>query len=137
MLAVLDWWRGAPAVWDVRTGRLLRALDPPEEGPHDGYRPKRLSFSPDGELLVLADDMGHLLLYATATGRLLRRWRGHDGAVLALLFSVDGRTLFTGSRDSIRVVVGRNPFGAYDRVAGEGRHLMVRLVDSTVVIDAR
>ena len=44
---------------------------------------------------------------------------------------------FTGSRDSIRVVVGRNPFGAYDRVAGEGRHLMVRLVDSTVVIDAR
>ena len=39
--------------------------------------------------------------------------------------------------DSIRVVVGRNPFGAYDRVAGEGRHLTVRLVDSTVVIDAR
>jgi len=44
---------------------------------------------------------------------------------------------FTGGRDSVRVVVGRNPFGATDPVAAQGRRLTVRLVHGREVIDAR
>jgi hypothetical protein len=49
-----------------------------------------------------------------------------------------GRVVFfTSGRDSIRVAVGRNPFGATDRVSAQGRRLSVRLVNGRVVIDAR
>jgi hypothetical protein len=44
---------------------------------------------------------------------------------------------FTSGNDSIRVVVGRNPFGATDRVTAQGRRLSVRLINGKVIIDAR
>jgi hypothetical protein len=44
---------------------------------------------------------------------------------------------FTTGRDSIRVVVGRNPFGATTRVSAQGRRLLVRMLYREVVIDAR
>jgi hypothetical protein len=44
---------------------------------------------------------------------------------------------FTSSRDSVRVVVGRNPFGETDRVAAQGRRLTVRQENNHVVIDAQ
>jgi cytochrome c len=34
-----------------------------------------------------------------ATGRELARWQGHDGGVTVLLFSKDGRTLYSGGQD--------------------------------------
>lgn len=43
---------------------------------------------------------------------------------------------FTGNRDSIRVVVGRNP-GATDQVTAQGQRLTVRLANGRAVIDAR
>jgi hypothetical protein len=43
---------------------------------------------------------------------------------------------FVSGRDSIRVVVGRNPLGS-DPVTAQGRRLSVRLVNDKVVIDAR
>jgi hypothetical protein len=44
---------------------------------------------------------------------------------------------FTSGRDSIRVVVGRNPFGAIDPVSRVGRRLTVHLANGSVVIDAQ
>ena len=44
---------------------------------------------------------------------------------------------FTLGRDSVRLVVGRNPFGAIAPVTAQGRRLTVRLVNDSVVIDAR
>jgi WD40 repeat protein len=38
-------------------------------------------------------------LWDTTTGRELARWQGHDGGVSALLFSKDGRTLYSGGQD--------------------------------------
>jgi hypothetical protein len=43
---------------------------------------------------------------------------------------------FTSGRDSVRVVVGRNPLGS-DPVRAQGRRLTARLVNGNVVIDAR
>jgi hypothetical protein len=44
---------------------------------------------------------------------------------------------FSGTRDSVHVIVGRNPFGEYDRVAADGRRLTVRQVNGKVVIEAQ
>ena len=44
---------------------------------------------------------------------------------------------FTSGRDSIRVVVGRNPFGSLNQVTAQGRRLSVRLVRDSVVISSR
>ena len=44
---------------------------------------------------------------------------------------------FTAGNDSIRVVVGRNPFGATDRVTAQGRRLSVRLVNGKIAVDTQ
>ena len=44
---------------------------------------------------------------------------------------------FSAGTDSLRVVVGRNPYGALHPVAAQGRRLTVRLVADTVVIDSQ
>jgi len=44
---------------------------------------------------------------------------------------------FTQGEDSIQLVVGRNPFGATDRVSARGQRLSVRLVGPSAVIDSR
>jgi hypothetical protein len=44
---------------------------------------------------------------------------------------------FTSGRDSLRVVVGRNPYGAINPASGQGRRLKVRLVKESVVIYAQ
>jgi hypothetical protein len=44
---------------------------------------------------------------------------------------------FTTGRDSLRVVVGRHPFGAIKPVTAYGRRLTVRQIDDSVVINAR
>jgi len=43
---------------------------------------------------------------------------------------------FTTNRDSVRVVVGWNPFGA-NPIRAEGRRLTVRLIKDSLVIDAK
>jgi hypothetical protein len=44
--------------------------------------------------------------------------------------------LATG-KDSVRVVIGRNPFGANSRVSAQGRRLTARLRHDSVVLEAR
>jgi hypothetical protein len=44
---------------------------------------------------------------------------------------------FSGTGDSLRVVVGRNPYGLINAVTAQGRRLTVRLVRDSIVIDAR
>ena len=62
-------------------------------------------------------------------------------AVAPATYSLDlarGAVLFfTTGTDSLRVVVGRNPYGAIHPVAAQGRRLTVRLVADSVVIDSR
>jgi hypothetical protein len=44
---------------------------------------------------------------------------------------------FVSERDSIRVVIGRNPFGMLGPVSATGHRLTARLVNGAVAIDAR
>ncbi|HEY7154498.1 MAG TPA: hypothetical protein VH575_11110, partial [Gemmataceae bacterium] len=88
---------GAVRLWDVRTGRQLRALEAKEGRVH------ALAFSPDGAMLATAglDDKA-IHLWDPHTGREIRRFasvpdpasaRGLFEGVTSLAFAPDGQTL--------------------------------------------
>src|SRR5262245_22998090 len=54
-------------------------------------------FSPDGRLLLTYGDTP--MLWDVATGRLIRRFLGHQAGITGAAFSHDGRLLVTGSHD--------------------------------------
>jgi hypothetical protein len=56
--------------------------------------------SPDGRLLAWGDGDGGVGLLDLLTGRVLRRFQGHRGAVRSLAFIHDGRVLVSGSEDT-------------------------------------
>jgi WD40 repeat protein len=83
--------REAAMVWDVETGKLLYALPKGEDDTQS------LTWSPDGRLLVTANDEA-ATVWDAATGRLIQKLAG--GARSPAHFSRDGRTLATGARDN-------------------------------------
>ena len=115
--------RSLPAAWPLRAFVT---------SPHD----RTVSFSAvtfGGELVIKVGGSENMpLVRALARGDTLRATTPEQ---YALDLRAGPVAFFTGGRDSLRVVVGRNPFGAYDRVVAEGRHLTVRIVDGKVVIE--
>lgn len=61
-----------------------------------------LAFSPDGLVLAVGEDLraGAIHLLDFATGQPLLSFRGHHSGVVQLVFSPDGRSLFSGGGDS-------------------------------------
>ncbi|HEX3151149.1 MAG TPA: WD40 repeat domain-containing protein [Gemmataceae bacterium] len=64
---------------------------------------RSLSFSPDGALLVSADKQGSVIVWETATSRVVRRWDLPDGIRGPVGFSADGeRVIWSTGDGSIR-----------------------------------
>jgi hypothetical protein len=63
-----------------------------------------LAVSPDGRVLATGGSEGTVGLWELATGKELRKLKGHDGPVLAVAFSADGRRLLSGSRDTTALI---------------------------------
>ena len=88
---------------------------------------------------------GELVLNVAEPGAMARLKRLERGDTLravtpgnyALDLSRGPVVFFTSGRDSIRVVVGRNPFGSINQVTSQGRRLSVRLVRDSIVISSR
>ena len=57
-----------------------------------------VAFSPDGEHIVVASDMG-AWVFDVETGSLVRTFSGHLSEVTCMAFSPDGRRVLTGSED--------------------------------------
>lgn len=87
---------GRLSIWEVETGRELGVIDDPAT-----ELPSQITsatFSPDGELLVIAGDEG-IELRARANGQLQRRLAFFGAEQLA--WSPDGRLLAASGRDSV------------------------------------
>jgi WD40 repeat protein len=85
-------------VWDTRTGQPLTSF--PLGGGKQQFR--RLFFSPDGRQLVhnrFGDEA--LRVLDVQTGRELAVFRGHEGHVVWVGYSGDGRRLASVSQDSV------------------------------------
>jgi WD40 repeat protein/tRNA A-37 threonylcarbamoyl transferase component Bud32 len=80
-------------VWDVATGRAVKALRG-HEGGISG-----LAFSPDGTRLASASRDYTVKLWDVPSGRELLTFRGHGGSVNSIAFSADGRRLTSASSD--------------------------------------
>ena len=80
-------------IWDAATGKLLATLDA------RGLAMEHAGFSPDGRLVVSANEDHSLTVWDAASGRMRARLRGHGGAVNDFAFSPDSRRLATASDD--------------------------------------
>jgi len=87
--------RGAVAIWDLE---------------HDSAPPKRIEaepsstcVSPDGRLLAVGEEDGNVSLWDVASLKKTHRFAGHEGRVHAMLFSRDGKTLFSAGEDGVKV----------------------------------
>lgn len=85
-------WDRTVVLWQTSPVKPLRALA------RGRSRRDALAFSPNGRTLATAEEQV-IRLHDVATGRERLALSGHAGAVLALAFSSDGRTLFSSSLD--------------------------------------
>jgi RNA polymerase sigma factor (sigma-70 family) len=86
-------------LWDVATGEELGGLaDQDLSSRFVGRAP--FVFSPDGRLLAGIGRDGVIELWEVLTGKLRRRFRGHQSTMGPLAFSPDGKTLLSGSDDT-------------------------------------
>ncbi|HZV06783.1 MAG TPA: sigma-70 family RNA polymerase sigma factor [Gemmataceae bacterium] len=92
---------GRIVLYNARTGKVLRRWN--DSGKMTLKWLEQLAFSQDGSLLASSDgDVVHL--WEVATGKEIRSFRGHRGAIEFLAFSHDDRRLASASWDSIVLI---------------------------------
>jgi WD40 repeat protein len=89
---------GTTIIWDANIGKELLRL-PGTTKPSDLWTDQRIAYSPDGKLLA-ACNSNQLKVYDSASGKLLMTLSGHEGDVISVTFSFDGKYLATGSVDT-------------------------------------
>jgi RNA polymerase sigma factor (sigma-70 family) len=118
----LDLGDGGVVLWELATGKQRRQLGKPVKAESrtdavwvaaaavaiggvglSAARPSSVAVSPDGR--TLARMRGHTVrVWDLLTGQELGELKGHQGAVTALEFAPDGKTLATGSGDTTALV---------------------------------
>lgn len=88
-------WNHSADIWETASGKHLVAVL------HGGLYVHAVAFSPDGSLLATGsnDPAGFLRVCNARTGELVRTLPGHQGAVLSVEFSKDGKRLLSASFD--------------------------------------
>lgn len=81
-------------MWDIQRGQAVRLFTG-----HTG-NVTALACAPDGQVVASADDRGEIILWNLATGRLMKRMRGHGrGGIWSLDWSVESTVLISGGAD--------------------------------------
>ena len=92
--AVTDNFRGGWAsIWDAKTGEKLITL--PAKGP----TMRTVGFSPDGNLIVTAEDDRTARIWDASSGQVLVTLYGHTDLVIDAKFTLDGTRIVTASAD--------------------------------------
>ncbi len=95
-------WDQVVYLWDLATGRRLRALPERVKGV------SRLAFAPDGRTLATATEFGAVTLWDAATNEAVFRLQVGSGTTRSLRFSRDGRYFATACDDgAVRIWTGR------------------------------
>jgi WD40 repeat protein len=85
------------------TGRPMQVLQPPDDHAlctvTSANNPLAAVFSPDGQILAIAQVDQTVLLWNTRSRQDVVTLKGHKDRLLALSFHPDGRTLASGSQD--------------------------------------
>ena len=81
-------------IWNPDNGNIRRRIT----GPVDFFTTMAVLVSRD--LLAVGDNSGDVGFYTFSTGELLNRVRNHNGGVIAVSFSPDGRYLVTSGQDN-------------------------------------
>ena len=97
-LLVSSSWGGAVHVWNMRDGSARLFTDN-----SDALSTSSLSvrFSPGGQFVAAGDIDGDLRIWNVRTGRLVRRWTGHEGSIWSIAFMTDGKVLVSGGKDGV------------------------------------
>jgi WD40 repeat protein len=97
---------GAAYVWEMEGDAPPRILVPPGRTLIRGSRNGvwQAAWSPDGTMVVTADDDGSAYLFHAADGRLLQTLPTETGRLMSAYFSPDGRSILTaGTDNAIRI----------------------------------
>ncbi|MEG3840520.1 serine/threonine-protein kinase [Microcoleus sp. herbarium14] len=86
---------GTIRIWNARTGRLVRTLNPV----HSKKSVNTLAVSPDSSLLASGGGDNNLILWDLKTGRRVRTIQAHKAAVNSIAFSSDGQNLASSGDD--------------------------------------
>jgi len=101
-------------MWDIMKGTCVRMFTG-----HTGNI-TAVDCAPNGKLLATADDQGSIILWDLASGKLVKRMRGHGkGGIWSLSWSVESTVVVSGGADmTVRVWdVDHKPF---DKSAADG-----------------
>jgi len=82
-------------IWNLKKGKILRTIDT--------HSSVSTAFSPSGRLIAVGDGQ-KATLYDIASGRGIRDFIGHSGAVRSVAFSPNGICLVTASEDKTATV---------------------------------
>jgi WD40 repeat protein len=99
---------GRVRLWDAATGKAVRTIE---------KHYYAAAFSPDGEWLAAADHEGTITLHEVSVGKNTRRVGKHDGFIIALAFTADGKRLAAAGGQGGRVTV-------WDVAAAKRIHLL-------------
>jgi RNA polymerase sigma factor (sigma-70 family) len=86
------------SLWEVATGQKRFTF-----AKQRGWWVRCVAFSPDGKYIAVGVDR-NAYLWDLLTGKEVRRFTGHRGAVTSLVFGPNGKTLISGSDDTTALV---------------------------------
>ena len=92
---------GTARLWDARSGRLLRVIDPARGSV------STCAFSPDGTELLLGMREGHVEVRDRATGELRLEFEAKGGPVASVAFSPDGREILVTNAATVSFFGGK------------------------------